>query len=119
VKLALPQQHLAPVFNTKTCAHCGKRFNAFAREYLCPACKRPTVVPIRYSPTLSAREKQIVGLVQQAMSNKAIAVELCLSTGTIKEYLFRIFRKLGVSNRTELALWGRDHLAKHPTEAAS
>ncbi len=58
------------------------------------------------SPQLSCRERQIVKLIRQAKSNKEIAFELCLTVGTVKEYLFHIFRKLGVKNRTELALWG-------------
>ena len=52
----------------------------------------------------SRREQQIIALVQQAKSNKQIAFELQLTEGTIKEYLHRIFRKLNVSSRTELAL---------------
>ncbi|HUA61790.1 MAG TPA: LuxR C-terminal-related transcriptional regulator [Verrucomicrobiae bacterium] len=54
---------------------------------------------------LSSREKQVVSLIQQAKLNKEIAYELKLTEGTIKEYLNRIFRKLGVKNRTELAIW--------------
>ena len=55
--------------------------------------------------TLSFREKQIVDLVRQAKANKEIAYELHLSEGTVKEYLNRIFRKLEVKSRTELAVW--------------
>jgi hypothetical protein len=47
----------------------------------------------------------VVNLVCRAKLNKEIAHELHLSEGTIKEYLNRIFRKVGVSNRTELAVW--------------
>lgn len=47
----------------------------------------------------------MVNLVCRAKLNKEIAHELHLSEGTIKEYLNRIFRKIGVSNRTELAIW--------------
>jgi DNA-binding NarL/FixJ family response regulator len=53
---------------------------------------------------LSFREQQIVALIRQAKTNKEIAYELCLAEGTVKEYLYRIFRKLDVTNRTELAL---------------
>jgi DNA-binding NarL/FixJ family response regulator len=63
--------------------------------------------PPEWSP-LSLREKQLVELIQQAKSNKEIAYELSLTVGSVKEYLHRIFRKLGVRNRTELALWKRD-----------
>jgi DNA-binding NarL/FixJ family response regulator len=55
-------------------------------------------------PHLSFREKQVVALIRQAKANKEIAYELCLSEGTVKEYLNRIFKKLQVRNRTELAL---------------
>ncbi len=57
---------------------------------------------------LGRREKQIVHLIQQAKSNKQIAYELGLTYGTVKEYVYHIFRKLNVSNRTELALWGHN-----------
>jgi DNA-binding NarL/FixJ family response regulator len=45
-----------------------------------------------------------VNLICQAKQNKEIAYELHLSEGTIKEYLNRIFRKLDVKSRTELAI---------------
>jgi DNA-binding NarL/FixJ family response regulator len=61
------------------------------------------------NPDLSFRERQVVNLVCKAKQNKEIAYELHLTEGTIKEYLNRIFRKLGVSNRTELAVWAITH----------
>jgi DNA-binding NarL/FixJ family response regulator len=59
---------------------------------------------------LSFREKQIANLVSQAKLNKEIASELHLTEGTIKEYLNRIFRKLEVKNRTQLAIWAMRNL---------
>ena len=59
---------------------------------------------------LSLREKQIVTLVTQAKLNKEIAYELKLAEGTIKVYLVRLFRKVGVTNRTQLALWAMNLL---------
>jgi len=44
-------------------------------------------------------------LVAQGKANKEIAFSLILTQGTVKEYLFRIFRKVEVTNRTELAIW--------------
>ena len=64
-------------------------------------------------PELSFRERQVVDLVAQGKANKEIAFVLLLAEGTIKEYLNRIFRKLSVSNRTELAIW---HLARRLAE---
>jgi DNA-binding NarL/FixJ family response regulator len=92
----------------KTCARCGRGFGAIHREYLCPNCRKPLRERAVLAPRLSFREKQVVQLIQQAKSNKEIAYELCLTVGTVKEYLYRIFRKLQVTNRTELALRGRD-----------
>jgi DNA-binding NarL/FixJ family response regulator len=51
---------------------------------------------------LSARERQVIQHVAGGMSNREIAVALELSPHTVKNYLFRIFDKLGVSSRTEL-----------------
>ena len=52
--------------------------------------------------SLSHRELQVAECAAQGQSNKQIADRLGLSEHTIKNYLFRIFEKLGVSNRFEL-----------------
>jgi DNA-binding NarL/FixJ family response regulator len=51
---------------------------------------------------LSKREVEVVGCLAEGLTNKEIAERLKLSQHTIKNYLFRIFDKLGVSSRTEL-----------------
>ncbi len=51
---------------------------------------------------LSARERQVIQHVAGGMTNREIAHALDLSPHTIKNYLFRIYDKLGVSSRTEL-----------------
>jgi two-component system nitrate/nitrite response regulator NarP len=53
---------------------------------------------------LSSREKAIVGLVMHGSPNREIAAQLAMSEGSVKVYLHRIYRKLGVANRTELAI---------------
>ena len=96
--------NLVPV-NNRTCARCGQHFATYGREYICPHCRKPKPTVFRCDTGgLSFREQQVVALVREAKSNKLIAYELCLTEGTVKEYLFRIFRKLHVVNRTELAL---------------
>jgi two-component system nitrate/nitrite response regulator NarP len=45
------------------------------------------------------------------MRNKEVASELELTEGTVKVWLHRIYEKLGVNNRTELALMVRDQNA--------
>jgi two-component system nitrate/nitrite response regulator NarP len=62
--------------------------------------------------SLSARERAVVGLVAQGLRNKEIAAELNITEGTVKVYLHRIYEKVGVSNRTELALYARDSAEK-------
>ena len=54
--------------------------------------------------SLTEREKQILRLVSQGLSNKAIAQSLCLSAGTVKVHVSNILEKLGVSNRTEASV---------------
>ncbi|MGU7816704.1 helix-turn-helix transcriptional regulator [Burkholderia sp. AW49-1] len=51
---------------------------------------------------LTHREEQIARLVRDGRSNKEIARDLALGQPTVKTHLMRMYRKLGVSNRTEL-----------------
>lgn len=54
---------------------------------------------------LTPREEVVVRLVAEGMGNRDIARQLSLSEHTVKNYLFRIFEKLGFSNRVELVLY--------------
>ena len=54
--------------------------------------------------SLSKREQQITMLVCQGLKNREIGDQLGMSEGTVKLYLHNIYRKLGVANRTSLAL---------------
>lgn len=58
---------------------------------------------------LTDREGQIVSLVAEGLTNRDIAQRLKLSEHTIKNYLFRIFDKVGVSTRVELILYEVSH----------
>jgi two-component system nitrate/nitrite response regulator NarL len=51
---------------------------------------------------LSKRECEVVQCLVQGLTNREIAERMGLSPHTVKNYLFRVFDKLGVSNRTEL-----------------
>jgi DNA-binding NarL/FixJ family response regulator len=51
---------------------------------------------------LSSREREVIQYVASGMTNPEIAQALGLSRHTVKNYLFRIFDKVGVSSRTEL-----------------
>ncbi len=57
------------------------------------------------SRPLSKREEEIARLVAEGLSNRQISDRLGLSEHTIKNYLFRVFEKLGVATRVELALY--------------
>src|SRR5207249_5359962 len=61
---------------------------------------------------LSKREIQVAEAAAQGQTNKQIAGALRLSEHTVKNYLFRIFEKLGVSNRMELLFF----LSAHPKD---
>jgi len=52
---------------------------------------------------LTERERQIMGLVSEGLSNKEIGRRLNVTDGTIKVHLHHIFQKLDISNRTSLA----------------
>ena len=56
---------------------------------------------------LSKREEKIVELVSAGLTNPEIASSLELSAHTIRNYVYRIYNKLGVSNRVELAMHTR------------
>jgi DNA-binding NarL/FixJ family response regulator len=89
----------------RSCARCGNGFQTRGKEYTCLACRAPRSRTIRKpGHVLSFREQQIIALIAEAKANKQIAYDLCLSEGTVKEYLYHIFRKLNVTSRTELAL---------------
>lgn len=60
--------------------------------------------------TLSEKEKRIIDLVSQGYKNKEIADKLYLSEQTIKAHVSRIYKKLNVSNRSQLV----SLVMKHP-----
>lgn len=98
-----------------TCVHAGQLWaNQKELEYMLQALTDP--VPIRLvdakgAALLSAREQDVVRWVAEGLTNREIADRLELSEHTIKNYLFRIFEKLGISNRTELILYVISQLA--------
>jgi DNA-binding NarL/FixJ family response regulator len=63
--------------------------------------------PDLYGRPLTPREEEVITKVMEAKYNKVIAYEMGIAEGSVKEYLNRIFRKLGLTNRTELAVWAK------------
>ncbi len=54
---------------------------------------------------LSKQEQGVVRLVAEGLTNRDIGRQLNLSENTVRNYMFRIFDKLGTSNRVELAIY--------------
>jgi two-component system nitrate/nitrite response regulator NarL len=67
----------------------------------------------------SPREGQVVALITQGLSNKEIASALRLTEGTVKVYMSRIFQRVGVESRFELALFGLQNRAAEQTSIPS
>jgi DNA-binding CsgD family transcriptional regulator len=53
---------------------------------------------------LSPRELEVVSLLKGGRSDKAVAENLSIATGTVKTYLKSVYRKMGVRNRVQLML---------------
>jgi DNA-binding NarL/FixJ family response regulator len=82
--------------------------NSRQLQLLLNTLRSEAVIPPVSSPgmqSLAARETQVADLVAQGMPNKEVAATLGLSEHTVSNYLFRIYNKLGISSRIELALY--------------
>jgi two-component system, NarL family, nitrate/nitrite response regulator NarL len=72
--------------------------------------------------SLTAREREIVLLVAEGLSNKEVARRTGVTEGTVKIHLHNIYQKLGVANRTTmaaLAMMYRDRLQPGPEASRS
>ena len=59
-------------------------------------------------PTLTAREKDVLRLIATGAANKQIARELGITERTVKSHLTNIFATIGVTSRTQAALWAKE-----------
>jgi DNA-binding NarL/FixJ family response regulator len=59
---------------------------------------------------LSGREEEVLRLVATGLANKQIGRRLGISERTVKAHLTSVFQQLGVTDRTQAALWAREHL---------
>lgn len=67
---------------------------------------------------LSAREKEVLQLVAEGLSNKEIALRLKLSSSTVKRHVEHILRKLHAKNRVEAAVYAAKQLNRLPVNQA-
>ena len=91
----------------------------FALEALAEAVPL-TLIDAKGTALLSRREQEVVRSVADGLTNREIAAQLKISEHTVKNYLFRIFDKLGVSSRVEMILYALSQrtTALNPTGAA-
>ena len=68
------------------------------------------IVPnIQAQDGLTGREREVATLIAQGMTNGEIAAELVLSKRTVETHINKILSKLGLSNRSQLIRWAKDH----------
>jgi len=79
----------------------GKLFNYVAD----PSIARDTTL----AKSLTDRERDVLRLLAQGMTNAEIAAQLYLSEGTVRNYVSALFEKLGVSDRTRAAVIALKH----------
>ena len=64
----------------------------------------------RQTVNLTDREREVLLLVRGGLANKQIARRLGISERTVKAHLTSVFQRLGVTDRTQAAIWAADHL---------
>jgi DNA-binding NarL/FixJ family response regulator len=110
-------QSIKELMKCLACVHRGQIW-ATSQEltYLLQALREPRplkVINAEGSSPLTEREMAVVQCVADGLTNKEVAARLGVSPHTIKNYLFRIFDKVGVSSRIELIYYAmsRTHVA--------
>ena len=65
--------------------------------------------------SLSDREREVLAMVAEGLPNKLIAQRLSISEKTVKAHLTSVYRQIGVTDRTQAALWAQRHGVTHRT----
>jgi len=97
--------------------HCLRQVAAGRRLLPLTSCESPRLQEYSNGNTttenvltvLTERERQIMHLVSEGLSNKEVGRQLNISDGTIKVHLHHIYQKLAISNRTALAALAFSH----------
>ena len=104
------------------CVHNGQVWASSSElHFVLEALAKPTLsnFQINGESLLSARETDVVRCVAEGMTNREIAHRLKLTEHTVKNYLFRIFDKLGVSSRVEVVLYALGNGVPRPAAVPS
>jgi two-component system, NarL family, nitrate/nitrite response regulator NarL len=103
------------------CVHAGQIWaNSQELAFVLTALREPQPLRVVNSigvPLLTKREMAVVQCVAEGLTNREAAAQLNLSEHTVKNYMFRIFDKLGVSSRVELILYVASQLQSEPINA--
>jgi DNA-binding NarL/FixJ family response regulator len=76
------------------------------------------MVNARGAKLLTKRQEDVVRLVAEGLTNREVSRRLNLSEHTVRNYLFRIFEKLGISSRVELVLYALNQRESAKVQAA-
>lgn len=76
--------------------------------------------PLRVGWHRPKRERDVVKVVANGLSNRSVAEELGLGEHTVSNYLFRIYEKLGISSRVELVFyWFKGQADEHDSSVVA
>jgi len=76
-----------------------------ALKELSETTKAPAATPDRVPPSLTPQQLRVLGLIAEGLDNDTIARTLSVSKNTVKTHVREIFQKLGVTDRTQAAVW--------------
>ena len=104
------------------CVHQGQIWASSSElQHVLDAFARPTFAKVQAKggSLLSARETDVVRCVAEGLTNREISQRLKLTEHTVKNYMFRIFEKLGVSSRVEVVLFALGQRGPHPPASSN
>ena len=102
------------------CVHQGQIWASSSElQFVLEALTRPALPKVKEGSLLSVRETDVVRCLVEGLTNREIAHRLKLTEHTVKNYLFRIFEKLGVSSRVEVVLYALGQRGPHASASSS
>ena len=99
----LPDYQQTSHEGTRKCLRCKKDFPRCGRQTVCDGCSK--ILRGVLVKRLTPREAQLGEGVMRSLGNKEIAWKMGITPGSVRESLSRIYRKLGIPNRTAFALY--------------